>query len=121
MPVKLDPTDSQTLYLGVARGTPFNWHGRPSVADGAIMRSRDSGDTWEQLAEGLPNPLLSMVECIEFDPDDAETIVMATGGEGARYVNLEKSELYLSSNRGEHWHRGSGFYDRDHGASVSAC
>ncbi len=31
-----------------------------------------------------------MVECIEFDPDDAETIVTATGGEGARYVNLEK-------------------------------
>jgi photosystem II stability/assembly factor-like uncharacterized protein len=105
VPVKLDPTDSQTLYLGVARGTPLGWRGRPSVADGAIMRSRDSGKTWEQLAEGLPNPLLSMVECIEFDPDDAETIVMATGGEGARYVNLEKSELFRSSNRGEHWHQ----------------
>jgi hypothetical protein len=103
--VKLDPSDSQTLYLGVARGTPLGWRGRASVADGAIMRSRDSGNTWEQLAEGLPNPLLSMVECIEFDPDDAETIVMATGGEGARYVNLEKSELYRSSNRGEHWHQ----------------
>ena len=46
-----------------------------------------------------------MVECIEFDPDDAETIVIATGGEGARYVNLEKSELYLSSNRGGRWHQ----------------
>ncbi len=105
MPVKLDPTDSQILYLGVARGTPFGWHDGPSVVDGAIMRSRDSGNTWEQFAEGLPHRLLSMVECIEFDPDAAETIVIATGGEGARYVNLEKSELYLSSNRGEHWHQ----------------
>jgi photosystem II stability/assembly factor-like uncharacterized protein len=103
VPVKLDPADSQTVYLGCARGTPFSWRDRPSVADGALMRSRDSGITWQQLNEGLPQPLQNMVECIEFDPEDSSTMAIATGGEGARYVKLETSEVYLSSNRGDSW------------------
>ena len=103
VPVRLDPADSQTIYLGCARGTPFSWRDRPSVADGALMRSKDSGKTWQQLNEGLPQPLQNMVECIEFDPDDPKTMAIATGGEGARYVKLEKSEVYLSSNGGDSW------------------
>jgi photosystem II stability/assembly factor-like uncharacterized protein len=103
VPVKVDPADSQVVYLGCARGTPFSWRDRPSVADGALMRSQDSGKTWEQLNEGLPQPLQNMIECIEFDPEDSNTIAIATGGEGARYVKLEKSEVYLSENRGQHW------------------
>jgi photosystem II stability/assembly factor-like uncharacterized protein len=103
VPVKLDPADSRTVYLGCARGTPFDWRNRPSVADGALMRSNDAGTTWEQLGEGLPNPLLNMIECIEFDPDDSQSMVIATGGEGARYVKLDRSEVYLSVNRGEQW------------------
>jgi hypothetical protein len=67
------------------------------------MRSNDAGTTWEQLGEGLPNPLLNMIECLEFDPDDSQSMVIATGGEGARYVKLDRSEVYLSVNRGEQW------------------
>jgi photosystem II stability/assembly factor-like uncharacterized protein len=103
VPVKLDPADSATVYLGCARGTPFSWRDRPSIADAALMRSPDAGKTWEQLKGGLPEPMQNMVECIEFDPDDPKTMAIATGGEGARYVKLEKSEVFLSSTRGEHW------------------
>jgi hypothetical protein len=103
VPVKLDPADSRNVYLGCARGTPFAWRERPSLADGALMRSKDAGTTWEQLGDGLPAPLLNMIECIEFDPEDPQTMVIATGGEGARFVNLDKSEVYLSSNHGERW------------------
>jgi photosystem II stability/assembly factor-like uncharacterized protein len=103
VPVKLHPADSQLIYLGCARGTPFSWRDRASLADGALMQSRDVGKSWRQLNEGLPQPLRNMIECIEFDPEDSNTMVIATGGEGARYVKLEKSEVYLSSDGGEHW------------------
>lgn len=103
IPVKVDPQNSQILYLGVGRDVPPYWPKRASMGDAAVMRSTDGGQSWQRMTNGLPDPLMSMVECIEMDPQDAGTLVIATGGEGARFVGLTEGELYLSDDHGENW------------------
>jgi len=105
VPVRVHPTNSQLLYLGVAEGPPPFWLDRPTKANGALMRSADGGASWQQLAGGFPSPFESMVECIEFDPDAPDTVILGTGGEGARYIKLDKGEIFRSINRGDSWEK----------------
>ena len=69
------------------------------------MRSSNRGASWEQLSAGLPNPFESMVECIDFDPDEPDHVFIGTGGEGARFIKLEEGEIFHSSDRGDHWEK----------------
>jgi Sortilin, neurotensin receptor 3, len=103
VPVRVHPADSRTLYIGVAEEPPPLWLKRPTKANGAIMRSSDGGTNWEQLTHGLPNPFESMVECIEFDPDQPDHVLIGTGGEGARFIKLTEGEVFHSRDRGDHW------------------
>jgi photosystem II stability/assembly factor-like uncharacterized protein len=103
IPIKVDPENSQVLYMGVGRDVPPYWPKRASMGDAALMRSTDGGRSWQRMTNGLPDPLISMVECIEMDPQDPGSLVIATEGEGARFVNLTEGELYLSRDRGENW------------------
>ena len=103
IPIKVDPQNSQLLYLGLGRDVPPYWLNRATMGDAALMRSTDGGRTWQRLANGLPDPLVSMVECIEIDREDPKTVVIATGGEGARFVKLTEGEVFLSNDRGDHW------------------
>jgi photosystem II stability/assembly factor-like uncharacterized protein len=103
VPVRVHPKNSQMLFLGVAEEPPPFWLDRPTKANGAIMRSADGGGSWQQLAGGFPNPFESMVECIEFDPDSPDTVFLGTGGEGARYIKLDKGEIFRSIDRGDSW------------------
>ena len=105
VPVRVHPKNSQILYLGVAQEPPPFWLDRPTKANGAILRSVDGGVSWQQLEGGFPTPFESMVECIEFDPDQPDSIFLGTGGEGARYIKLDKGEIYRSINRGDTWEK----------------
>jgi hypothetical protein len=91
------------LFLGVAEEPPPLWLNRPTKANGALMRSSDGGVTWQQLAGGFPSPYESMVECIDFDPDEPDHVFVGTGGEGARYIKLEDGEIFHSADRGDSW------------------
>jgi photosystem II stability/assembly factor-like uncharacterized protein len=103
VPVRVHPTDSRTLYIGVAEEPPPLWLKRATKANGALMRSSDGGDNWEHLIQGLPNPFQSMVECIDFDPDRPDHVFVGTGGEGARFIKLEEGEVFHSADRGNRW------------------
>ena len=103
VPVRVHPADSRLLYLGVAEEPPPIWLNRPTKANGAIMRSADGGVSWQQLTGGFPSPFESMVECIEFDPAEPDHVYAGTGGEGARYIKLDKGEVFRSVDRGDHW------------------
>jgi photosystem II stability/assembly factor-like uncharacterized protein len=105
VPVRVHPSNSQMLFLGVAEEPPPFWLNRATKANGALMRSSDGGATWQQLTGGFPNPYESMVECIEFDPARPDDVFVGTGGEGARYIKLEKGEMFHSSDRGDNWKR----------------
>jgi hypothetical protein len=73
--------------------------------NGALMRSLDGRDSWQQLANGLPDPFESMIECIEFDPDKSDCVFAGTGGEGARYIKLNRGEIFRSADRGDNWEK----------------
>lgn len=105
VPVRVHPKNSQVLYLGVAQEPPPVWRDRPTKANGAILRSVDGGVSWQQLEGGFPCPFESMVECIEFDPDQPDNVFLGTGGEGARYIKLDKGEIFRSINRGDSWEK----------------
>jgi photosystem II stability/assembly factor-like uncharacterized protein len=105
VPVRVHPSDSKVLYIGVAEEPPPLWLKRPTKANGALMRSPDRGASWEQLLGGLPNPFESMVECIDFDPEQPEHVFIGTGGEGARFIKLEEGEVFYSGDKGDHWEK----------------
>ena len=105
VPVRLHPKHAQIIYLGVAQDGPARWLDRPTRANGAILRSVDGGASWQQLEAGLPVPFVSMVECIEFDPDQAENIFVATGGTGACDIGVDKGEIFRSIDRGDNWEK----------------
>jgi hypothetical protein len=46
-----------------------------------------------------------MVECIEFDPAQPDRVFAGTGGEGARYIKLDRGEIFHSVNRGDSWEK----------------
>ena len=105
VPVRVHPSNSRMLFLGVAEEPPPLWLNRPTKANGALMRSSDAGATWQQLAGGFPSPYESMVECIDFDPDEPDHVFVGTGGEGARYIKLEDGEIFHSADRGDSWEK----------------
>lgn len=105
VPVGVHPKNSQLLFLGVAEEPPPFWLERSTKANGAIMRSLDGGVSWQQLAGGFPSPFESMVECIEFDPDQPNDVYLGTGGEGARYIKLDRGEIFRSADCGDHWEK----------------
>jgi photosystem II stability/assembly factor-like uncharacterized protein len=105
VPVRVHPQKSDVLFLGVAEDPPPFWLKRATRANGALMRSDDGGNSWRQLKEGFPDPYESMVECIDFDPAHPDHVFVGTGGEGARYIKLEKGEVFHSADCGDHWEK----------------
>ena len=72
--IAFDPTNPDTLYVG--------------VEEGGIFRSRDRGETFEPTNHNIyPD-----IHCVMVDPDDSQRLY-ATTGRG----------LYLSLNRGASW------------------
>ena len=83
--VKVQPDDPQTVFVTVGDTTP----GRV----GAIMRSRDTGKTWEQLSLPVdPNTAMWVVNIQPFDPK----VVLA----GSRY-----GYMYRSDDGGDSWEK----------------
>lgn len=60
--VFVDPADDRTVYLGGALRGPGTWE-NPSARP-TFLRSRDGGDTWEELVEGLPDPVAGNIEAM---------------------------------------------------------
>jgi len=105
VPVRIHPKDSNTLFLGVAEDPPPLWLDRTRRANSAVMKSSNGGVNWEHLGAGLPEPLTNMVECIDFDPDQPDHVFIGLGGEGARYIKLDRGEVYHAEGPGNHWRR----------------
>jgi len=77
----VDPTDSDTVYAG--------------LADGGLRRSSDGGRTWVDC--GLPAPQVFSVAI--------------SAADGAVYAGTEPSALYRSDDRGESWRELTGLLE----------
>ncbi len=103
--LRVHPRDSTLLLAAVGRGIPPFWGKRPERADAVVVVSRDSGKTWSQPAEGLPNHFSLMVEAIEIGPGPRHRAFIGTGGEGMKVAGGPKGEIYVSDEVERSWRR----------------
>jgi photosystem II stability/assembly factor-like uncharacterized protein len=88
----VDPQEASTVYIGGAGGSPATWEG--GVSKATVMRSRDSGETWEEFREGLPRLLRGNIEAMSLHewPDEI-----------ALYAATATGEVYASERRDSSW------------------
>jgi hypothetical protein len=86
----IDPVEPATMYIG--------------TEPAGLLISDDEGRTWRE-APGVREILKSQIRIRCRLSNRMFAGPLLPRRQGARYVNLKKSELYLSSNRGEHWQR----------------
>lgn len=59
----IDPRDDNVLYMAGPRVAPMHW-GETGVADPTVMRSRDGGESWDEIRDGLPDPIVGNIEAM---------------------------------------------------------
>jgi photosystem II stability/assembly factor-like uncharacterized protein len=88
----IDPDDDQVVYIGGAGGHPGTWDAQTARA--SFARGSDGGHRWEELREGLPNPVRGNIEAIS---------MMHGQGQVAFYAATAVGEVFASENRGQYW------------------
>jgi photosystem II stability/assembly factor-like uncharacterized protein len=93
--VKIDPSDPNIIYatLWEAREGPWE-NGEWNGTDGGIFKSTDGGQTWHQLAGGLPNGIVQAY------------VAIAHGNPKSLFASVatrDKVDLYHSGDGGATW------------------
>lgn len=88
----IDPDDDQVVYIGGAGGHPGTWDAQTARA--SFARGSDGGHRWEELRDGLPNPVRGNIEAIS---------MAHGGGTVAFYAGTAVGEVFASEDRGTHW------------------
>ena len=93
--VKFDPSNSQIVYatLWESREGPWEnaaWNG----TGGGIYKSTDGGNTWQQLAGGLPTGIIQAH--IAIAPSDPKRLIASVATQG-------KVQIFASSDAGASW------------------
>jgi photosystem II stability/assembly factor-like uncharacterized protein len=91
VPLIRDPHDPNRLYSAVAHGTAGRWRKRDSGAEAIMIRSRDGGESWEDIGRGI-------------DPREfPEAIVADAARAGVLYAGCRNGDFYTSDDTGECW------------------
>ncbi|HJQ38192.1 MAG TPA: glycosyl hydrolase [Thermoanaerobaculia bacterium] len=92
--ITMDPGDPTVLYAGMwdfRRQPDFFRSGGPGSG---LYRSKDGGETWQRLTQGLPSGHLGRI-AVAVAPSRPSTIYAV--------VEAKKTALYRSDDLGEHW------------------
>jgi len=91
----LDPDDERIVYIAGAASSPDAWSGgEKASANACVLRSRDAGHSWEQLDDGLPQPMRGNIEALTMHCWHSNV---------AFYAGSALGEVFASENRGESW------------------
>ncbi|HUP60292.1 MAG TPA: glycosyl hydrolase [Thermoanaerobaculia bacterium] len=92
--ISMDPGDSSILYAGMwdFRRQPDNF--RSGGPGSALYRSKDGGETWHKLTNGLPKTTLGRI-AVAVAPSRPSTVYAV--------VESKNTALYRSDDLGEHW------------------
>jgi len=82
-----------TLVTCATQGRPRYWRERASGAEATIYRSRDGGDRWEAIMNGLPETLAGTIDTFVVDPDEPEALYGATAD----------GKVLVSTSFGDEW------------------
>ncbi|MHC4711453.1 MAG: WD40/YVTN/BNR-like repeat-containing protein, partial [Planctomycetota bacterium] len=90
------PDNPRILFAGMWRAERKPWTMVSGASEGGIWRTKDGGDSWEQLGKGLPEGLVgrTAVSVSAANPDRVWVLIEAPG---------EKGGLYRSDDGGDSW------------------
>jgi len=85
--LEFKPGDPDTIYASMWEAERKPWTIRSGGMEGGVHRSRDGGDTWEQLENGLPTGLRgkSDLAVSPADPSRVYVLIEAPGSDGGVY------------------------------------
>jgi photosystem II stability/assembly factor-like uncharacterized protein len=89
----LDPQDDNIIYSGGSELNPRNWYDT-GIAKSSVMRSTDNGDSWVNLGNGLPNPMVGAIEGMTQHVWVGGMMLLAGTATG---------EIFATEDRGESW------------------
>lgn len=100
----VQPGAAPSVFVATANGTPPAWQ-RNTKAEGAIFRSNDGGQSWQQLRGGLPDSMERMAWNIVVDPLDENRLYAGVGDYTPNLAQGEAGagEIWVSGDRGDHW------------------
>ena len=91
----LDPRDENMIYLGGAGAAPREWRKMtPPKSNAGLIRSSDNGETWVELTEGLPKPVVGNIEAMTMHYWDDEVTF---------YAGTATGEVYCGRDAGASW------------------
>jgi photosystem II stability/assembly factor-like uncharacterized protein len=89
----IHPDRNQLLFSGGSYTNPRFW-GKDQPSRAAITRSLDGGDTWETLADGLPEVMHGNVEAMA---------LAAWPGGLSVFAGTTDGDVFFSDDGGDHW------------------
>ena len=99
--IQMDPNNPRILYAGAWRAERKPWTMISGSEDGGIFRSRDGGDTWERVENGLPTGMIGKT-AVAISAANSDRIWVLLEAEG------ERGGLYRSDDGGESFTRING-------------
>ncbi len=100
--LEFKPGDPDTIYASMWEAERKPWTIRSGGMEGGLHRTRDGGDTWEPLENGLPTGLRgkSDLAVSPADPSRVYVLIEAPGSDGG---------VYRSDDEGDTWRQVSDF------------
>jgi photosystem II stability/assembly factor-like uncharacterized protein len=87
----LSPSDDRTLYMAGSSHDPSFWR-TSHLASSTVVKSTDGGRTWEEVNQGLPDPMRPNVEAMSVATLGADWTIYAADTDGSIYCSLNGAE-----------------------------
>jgi photosystem II stability/assembly factor-like uncharacterized protein len=100
--VVIDPSNPDILYASAHQRRRHEWTYIGGGPESTLYKSTDGGETWREIAAGLPKSDMGRVG-LAVSPADPNWVYAIVEG---RY---DKGGVYLSTNKGESWNKQGGF------------
>ena len=94
--LEFKPGDPDTIYASMWEAERKPWTIRSGGMEGGLQRSRDGGDTWEKLEDGLPQGLRgkSDLAVSPADPSRLYVLIEAPGPDGGLYRSDDSGDSF---------------------------
>ena len=93
VPLVMHPRNPHVLFSALAKGQPGQWRKRPTGAESLLIRSQDSGQSWQPVDGKSSELSKDFAETIAVDPSDPSRI----------YAGIRSGCLYASEDGGDSW------------------
>ena len=93
--VFLDPSDDNVIFTGGSELNPRAWYDT-GIANSCIMKSENGGESWTQLKEGLPEPIVGAIGAMAQHVWPGGMLLLAGTATG---------EVYASEDKGQNWEK----------------